>query len=162
MSTGQLILVSCLVGNCPGSYATLQIYIYIWAMCPLFCHLSTLCYFTGIFYAAVRQISMLFIDNKDSVFCILYSVMCNCVRTAVFFVCFLFCFVFLQEVLSGWFFFNGFTDLIMYKFSSRLVTSFYFLRERSWGGGWGEGGTEREAEREREGLIDWLIDCLMV
>ena len=29
----------------------------------------TVCYFTGIFYAVVRQISMLFIDNKDSVFC---------------------------------------------------------------------------------------------
>ena len=29
-------------------------------------------YFTGIFYADVRQISMLFIDNKDSVLCILY------------------------------------------------------------------------------------------
>ena len=29
-----------------------------------------MCYFTGIFYAVVRQISMLFIDNKDSVFCI--------------------------------------------------------------------------------------------
>ena len=33
----------------------------------------TVYYFTGIFYAVVRQISMLFIDNKDSVFC-LYSV----------------------------------------------------------------------------------------
>ena len=31
-------------------------------------------YFTGIFCAAVRQLSMLFIDNKDSVFCILYSI----------------------------------------------------------------------------------------
>ena len=29
----------------------------------------TVCYFTCIFYAVVRQISMLFIDNKDSVFC---------------------------------------------------------------------------------------------
>ena len=29
-----------------------------------------LCYFTFIFYAVVRQISMLFIDNKDSVFCV--------------------------------------------------------------------------------------------
>ena len=29
----------------------------------------TVCYFTGTFYAVVRQISMLFIDNKDSVFC---------------------------------------------------------------------------------------------
>ena len=29
----------------------------------------TVCYFTGIFYAVVRQISMLFIDNKDFVFC---------------------------------------------------------------------------------------------
>ena len=28
-----------------------------------------LCYFTGIFYAVVRHISMLFTDNKDSVFC---------------------------------------------------------------------------------------------
>ena len=31
----------------------------------------TVCYFTGIFYAVVRQILMLFIDNKDSAFCIL-------------------------------------------------------------------------------------------
>ena len=30
----------------------------------------TACYFTGIFYAVIRQISVLFIDNKDSVFCI--------------------------------------------------------------------------------------------
>ena len=29
-----------------------------------------LCYSTCIFYAVVRQISMLFIDNKDSLFCI--------------------------------------------------------------------------------------------
>ena len=28
-------------------------------------------FFTGIFYAVVRQTSMLFIDNKDSVVCIL-------------------------------------------------------------------------------------------
>ena len=28
-----------------------------------------LCYFTGIFYGVVRQISMLFIDSNDSVFC---------------------------------------------------------------------------------------------
>ena len=28
-----------------------------------------LCYFTGIFYAVVRQISMSFVDSKDSVFC---------------------------------------------------------------------------------------------
>ena len=31
----------------------------------------TVCYFAGLFYAVVRQISMLFIDNKMSVFCIL-------------------------------------------------------------------------------------------
>ena len=30
----------------------------------------TVCYFTGIIYAVVRHISMLFIDNKDSVFCV--------------------------------------------------------------------------------------------
>ena len=33
----------------------------------------TVCCFTGIFYAAVRQISMLFIDNKDSVFCVCFD-----------------------------------------------------------------------------------------
>ena len=32
----------------------------------------TVCYLTGILYAVVRQISMLFIDNNISVFCILY------------------------------------------------------------------------------------------
>ena len=32
----------------------------------------TVCYFTGIFYAVIRLISMLLIDNKDSVFCIIY------------------------------------------------------------------------------------------
>ena len=31
----------------------------------------TVCYLTGIFYAVVRQISTLFIDNKIDVFCIL-------------------------------------------------------------------------------------------
>ena len=31
----------------------------------------TVCYFTSIFYAVVRQISVLFIYNNDSVFCIL-------------------------------------------------------------------------------------------
>ena len=34
----------------------------------------TVCYFTGIFYAVLRQISVLFIDNKDSVLCILYHI----------------------------------------------------------------------------------------
>ena len=28
-------------------------------------------YYTGMFYAFVRQISVLFIDSKDSVFCII-------------------------------------------------------------------------------------------
>ena len=32
--------------------------------------LYTVCYFIGIFYAVVRQISVLFIDSNDSVFCI--------------------------------------------------------------------------------------------
>ena len=35
----------------------------------------TVCYLTGILYAVVRQIFMLFIDNKIYVFCILFS--CN-------------------------------------------------------------------------------------
>ena len=35
------------------------------------CSCIILCYFTGIFYAVVRQISMLFTDNQDSAFCVL-------------------------------------------------------------------------------------------
>ena len=49
----------------------------------MFVYYYTVCYVTCIFYAAVRkisldvyavvrQISMLFVDNNDSVFCILY------------------------------------------------------------------------------------------
>ena len=37
-----------------------------------------LCYFTCISYAVVRQISMLFIDNKDSVFCMLTYLLTGC------------------------------------------------------------------------------------
>ena len=33
-------------------------------------HAYTVIYFTGIVYAVVRKISMLFINNKDYVFCI--------------------------------------------------------------------------------------------
>ena len=53
-------------------------------LCVLMFMYYTVCYFTGIFYAVARQISMLFIDNKDSVFCILYNSsiidanMCRC------------------------------------------------------------------------------------
>ena len=39
----------------------------------MFAYYYTVCYFTCIFYAVVSQISILFIDNKDSVFCILYK-----------------------------------------------------------------------------------------
>ena len=40
-------------------------------LCVLvFMYYYIVCYFTRIFYAVVRQISLLFIDNKDSVFCI--------------------------------------------------------------------------------------------
>ena len=38
----------------------------------------TVCYPTGIFYAVVRQISMLFIDNKISVFCIFWKHQSSC------------------------------------------------------------------------------------
>ena len=37
----------------------------------MFIYYDTVCYFTCIFYAVVRKISMLFIDKKDFVFCIL-------------------------------------------------------------------------------------------
>ena len=42
-------------------YKVLCVLQYIWVN-VIYCH------FTGIFYAVVRQISLLFIDNKDSVF----------------------------------------------------------------------------------------------
>ena len=41
--------------------------------CVLMFMCYTVCYFTGIFYAVERQISMLLIDNKDSSVCILYD-----------------------------------------------------------------------------------------
>ena len=43
----------------------------------------TVCYFTGIFYAIVRQISVLFIANRDFVLCILYICRhtCTCLYT---------------------------------------------------------------------------------
>ena len=37
----------------------------------MFVYYYTVCYFTSIFYAVVRHISVLFVDNKDSAFCIL-------------------------------------------------------------------------------------------
>ena len=40
-----------------------------YSICVLMFMYYTVCYFTGIFHAVVRHISMLFIDNKDSVFC---------------------------------------------------------------------------------------------
>ena len=46
----------------------------------MFMYYYTVCYFTCIFYAVVRQISMLFIDNKVSVFCVR---MCVCVCVCV-------------------------------------------------------------------------------
>ena len=47
--------------------------LYLWSYLVLMLCIMhyTVCYLTGIFYAVVRQISMLFIDNKISVFCIL-------------------------------------------------------------------------------------------
>ena len=43
------------------------IYDLILSLCIMY---YTVCYLTGIFHAVVRQISMLFIENKISVFCI--------------------------------------------------------------------------------------------
>ena len=40
-------------------------------ICILIVMYYAVCYFTGIFYAVVWQFFVLFIDNKDSVFCIL-------------------------------------------------------------------------------------------
>ena len=44
-------------------------YSVFYSICVLMLMHYTVCYFTGISYAVVRQISMLFIDNKDYVFC---------------------------------------------------------------------------------------------
>ena len=53
----------------------------------------TVCYLTGIFYAVVRQISMLFIDNKISVLCILYNYSpYKTIRIHVFLCAFFVCF----------------------------------------------------------------------
>ena len=49
------------------SHYIYDLILYLCIMC------YTVCYLTGIFYAVARQISMLFIDNKISVFCILYG-----------------------------------------------------------------------------------------
>ena len=52
--------------------------------CPFFLSFFVLLYyFTSIFYAVVRHISMLFIVNKDSVFCILYVSLCLCLSVSV-------------------------------------------------------------------------------
>ena len=52
----------------------LALALYLWSYLVLMFMYYTVCYFTGIFYAVVRQISMLFIDNNISVFCtIIYS-----------------------------------------------------------------------------------------
>ena len=47
------------------SNAKYSVFYAMWALMSMD---YTVCYFTGIFYAVVRQISMLFIDSKDSVF----------------------------------------------------------------------------------------------
>ena len=49
-------------------------YTVFYNICVLMFMYYTVCCFTGLFYAIVRHISMLFIDNEDSVLCILYSV----------------------------------------------------------------------------------------
>ena len=42
-----------------------------YSICVLMFMYYTMCCFTSVLYAAERHISVLFIDNKDSVFCIL-------------------------------------------------------------------------------------------
>ena len=49
----------------------------------MFMYYYTVCYFTGIFYAVVWQMSMLFTDNKNSVFCILPLVLSAVVGNTV-------------------------------------------------------------------------------
>ena len=59
---------SVLVPNHIVSLHRLKVLFY--NMCVLMFMSYMVRYFTGIFYAVVRQISMLLIDNKDSVFCV--------------------------------------------------------------------------------------------
>ena len=60
--------------DCFGCVCALQTLAQDKVLCVLCVHMFmyyyTVCYFTCIFYAVVRQISILFIDNTDSVFCI--------------------------------------------------------------------------------------------
>ena len=64
--------VDCFGGVCPPDskikYSVFYVYL---------CSCIILCYFTGIFHVVVRQISLLFIDNKDYVFC----------KTVVYYTC---------------------------------------------------------------------------
>ena len=76
-----------------------------------------MCYFTGIFYAVIRQITMLFIDNQ-----ILYSVLLNLmlpvlpiivIITVVFLLSFFFFFFFLFFFLGG----GGLVPYMLYRLS---------------------------------------------
>ena len=62
---GAYILYLCIIPcvNLLGPYAGGAYTLYL---CIVY---YTVCYLTGIFYAVVGQISMLFIDNEMSVFC---------------------------------------------------------------------------------------------
>ena len=66
--TGRFDCFGCVCVYPPDSKIKYSVF---YNICVLMSMYYLVCYFTGIFYAVVRQISMLFIDNKDSVFCIL-------------------------------------------------------------------------------------------
>ena len=50
--------------RCRAYPPTVSVHIFFYT-----CLCIILCYFTGLFYVVISQISMLFIDNKNSVFC---------------------------------------------------------------------------------------------
>ena len=56
--------------GCVCALQTLRLLRVLCVLCVLMFMYCSVFYFTGIFDAVVRQISMLFIDHKDSVFCI--------------------------------------------------------------------------------------------
>ena len=57
-------------------------YSVLYNICVIMFMYYTVYYFTGIFYAVVRQISMLIIDNKDSVVCSLMYRLMDVIRSA--------------------------------------------------------------------------------
>lgn len=66
--TGKVDCFGCVCVPFRLTDKVLCVLLYVCSHVHVLCY-YVVCYFTGILYAVVRQISMSFIDNKDSGFC---------------------------------------------------------------------------------------------